>query len=113
MGPYLKVLAPDAFVATVPPIKQLRSVGSGGYSNPFDFTASCNSESSTPGSTIAKYSFVFISIILLSFSVEITIPPCGTLAPVNPVPFPEIVTDCFFSFASLITSATSKTFSGI
>ena len=30
VAPYLKLLAPDAFVATVPPIWQLHSVGSGG-----------------------------------------------------------------------------------
>ena len=53
VGPYLKVFSPEAFVAIVPPIKQLSSVGSGGYRRFFSLNSFWKSAKITPGSKTA------------------------------------------------------------
>jgi hypothetical protein len=82
-------------VEIVPPIKAFGSVGSGRYVRPFFESSFSRSVSLTPGWRVAIRFFSFIPIILFRFSVEMTHPPKGILAPVTPVPPPDIVTGLF------------------
>ena len=52
--PYLKVAAPAAFVATMPPAKAPVNVGTGGNHAPASASRSCIAATVTPGSTVMR-----------------------------------------------------------
>src|SRR5947209_535681 len=99
----------------VPPMKQLHSVGSGGYDNPFASTALEKSRRTTPASALPlPLSSGCFSIFLILFNerVERTTPPNGTRPPTIPVPPPEIVTGERRALASRRISAISAALFG-
>src|SRR5687767_9811155 len=78
--PYLKVAAPAALVATAPPAKAPRNVGTGGSQRPLFPSASCTACNVTPAPTCTRSrrcSMVF------SNSVAMTTSPCGVAPPVS------------------------------
>ena len=116
VGPNLKPLLPDAFVATLPPTKEVCSVGSGAYMKLRSVAAFFNAATVTAGCTIAMAPAAEISLIsIMRFraSRESTVPPNGTRPPVTPVPPPETVTGVRLADDSARNFATSSESAGI
>lgn len=79
--PYLKVAAPAALVATIPPAHAPVKVGAGGNQAPTVPSASCMAATVTPASTVTRDGVS--SITRDSFDVEIRSSPIGVAPPVT------------------------------
>ena len=78
--PYLNVAAPAAHVATAPPAKAPRYVGTGGNQRPAFASSSCNACSGTPAPARTRSP---VMLIVLRRSVLRTMSPSGVAPPVS------------------------------
>ena len=96
--PYLKVAAPAALVATIPPANAPVKVGTGANQAPSARNRSCIAATVTPGSTVMRPGAT--STIRAIFVVAIIVSPIGVAPPVSEDCAPTTSTDSELASAS-------------